>query len=233
MQEPFFVQRLFGSIARRYDLANHLLSGGLDFLWRRRVARTVAGWQPQSILDLATGSGDIALTLSRHLPRARIIGADFCVPMLRKAVRKGVHPVLAADGLALPFADAVFDVVTVAFGLRNMASWPGALREIHRVLRPGGNILILDFSLPPAPLRWIYRPYLHRVLPWIAGRLTGERAAYEYLGDSIERFPSGAAMCALLESAGFVSPRAEGLSGGIVSLYTARAGAAASFAFVA
>ncbi|MEI8234745.1 MAG: ubiquinone/menaquinone biosynthesis methyltransferase [Verrucomicrobiota bacterium] len=221
MQEPPFVQRLFGSIARRYDLANHLLSGGLDLLWRRRVARIVAGWRPESVLDLATGSGDIALTLRRHVPGARIVGADFCVPMLRQAVRKGVRPVIAADGLALPFADAAFDAVTVAFGLRNMASWPGALREMRRVLRPGGNVLILDFSLPPAPLRWIYRPYLHHGLPWIAGRLTGERAAYEYLGASIERFPSGAAMCALLESAGFTSPRAEPLSGGIVSLYTA------------
>ena len=223
MQEPPFVQRLFGAIARRYDLANHLLSGGLDFLWRRRVARIVAGWRPDRILDLATGSGDIALTLRRHVPGARIVGADFCVPMLREAVRKGVSPVLAADGLALPFADAVFDVVTVSFGLRNMASWPGALREMRRVLRPGGHALILDFSVPPAPLRWIYRPYLHHVLPWIAGRLTGERAAYEYLGDSIERFPSGAAMCALLAEAGFATPHAARLSGGIVSLYTATA----------
>ncbi|MDD5349103.1 MAG: ubiquinone/menaquinone biosynthesis methyltransferase [Chthoniobacteraceae bacterium] len=223
MQEPSFVQHLFGAIARRYDLANHLLSGGLDFLWRRRVARIVAGWQPETLLDLATGSGDIALALRRRMPRVRIVGADFCVPMLREAVRKGVDPVIAADGLALPFADAVFDGVTVAFGLRNMASWPGALREMRRVLRPGGHLLILDFSLPPAPLRWVYRPYLHRVLPWIAGRLTGERAAYEYLGDSIERFPSGAAMCALLEEAGFASPRAERLSCGIVSLYTATA----------
>jgi len=143
--------------------------------------------------------------------------------MLREAVRKGLTPVLAADGLALPFADAVFDVVTVSFGLRNMASWPGALCEMRRVLRPGGHALILDFSVPPAPLRWVYRPYLHRVLPWIAGRLTGERAAYEYLGESIERFPSGAAMCALLAEAGFAAPHAARLSGGIVSLYTATA----------
>lgn len=227
MQEPLvttpspFVQRLFGTIAGRYDLANHLLSGGLDFLWRRRVARTVAAWQPRQILDLATGSGDIALALRRCIPGARIVGADFCVPMLREAVRKGVAPVIAADGMALPFADGAFDALTVAFGLRNMASWPGALAEMRRVLRPGGHVLILDFSLPPAPLRWVYRPYLHRVLPWIAGRLTGERAAYEYLGESIERFPSGADMCALLEQAGFAAPLAEPLSGGIVSLYTA------------
>ena len=223
MQEPRFVQGLFGAIARRYDLANHLLSGGLDFLWRRRAARIVRGWQPRRILDLATGSGDVALSLRRACPQAQLVGADFCVPMLREARRKNSGPVVAADGLALPFAAESFDVVTVAFGLRNMASWPEALAQMHRVLRPGGHVLILDFSVPPAPLRWVYRPYLHRVLPWIAGCLTGERGAYEYLGDSIERFPSGAAMCRLLEEAGFASPSAERLTGGIVSLYTGRA----------
>ena len=223
MQEPRFVQGLFGAIARRYDLANHLLSGGLDFLWRRRAARIVRGWQPGRILDLATGSGDVALSLRRACPQAQLVGADFCVPMLREAQRKNSGPVVAADGLALPFAAESFDVVTVAFGLRNMASWPEALAQMHRVLRPGGHVLILDFSVPPAPLRWVYRPYLHHVLPWIAGCLTGERSAYEYLGDSIERFPSGAAMCRLLEEAGFASPSAERLTGGIVSLYTGRA----------
>ena len=222
MQEPRFVQSLFGAIARRYDLANHLLSGGLDFFWRRRAARLVRGWNPGRILDLATGSGDVALTLRRHCPDAQIVGADFCVPMLREAVKKGSGPVVAADGLALPFAVGAFDVVTVAFGLRNMASWPGALGEMHRVLRPGGQVLILDFSVPPPPFRGIYRVYLHRILPKVAGWLTGERGAYEYLGDSIERFPAGKAMCALLESAGFSEPSARRLSGGIVSLYTAK-----------
>ena len=221
--EPRFVQGLFGAIARRYDLANHLLSGGLDFLWRRRAARIVRGWQPRRILDLATGSGDVALSLRRACQEAQIVGADFCVPMLREARRKNSGPVVAADGLALPFAAESFDVVTVAFGLRNMASWPEALAQMHRVLKPGGHVLILDFSVPPAPLRWVYRPYLHHILPWIAGCLTGERGAYEYLGDSIERFPSGAAMCRLLEEAGFASPSAERLTGGIVSLYTGRA----------
>jgi len=222
LQEPRFVQNLFGAIARRYDLANHLLSGGLDFFWRRQAARIVHAWTPKRILDLATGSGDVALTLRNHCPEAQIVGADFCVPMLHEARRKGSGPVAAADGLALPFATGIFDVVTVAFGLRNMASWPGALSEMHRVLRPGGHVLILDFSVPPPPLRWLYRPYLHRVLPWIAGVLTGERGAYEYLGESIEKFPSGQAMCQLLTSAGFTEPRAERLSGGIVSLYTGK-----------
>jgi len=221
LQEPRFVQTLFGTIAHRYDLANRLLSGGMDVFWRRRAARKVRAWNPAVLLDLATGSGDVALTLKRHCPATRIIGADFCVPMLQEARKKGFVDVVAADGMALPFPAESFDAVTVAFGLRNMASYLEALREMRRVLRPGGHVLILDFSVPPPPLRWIYRPYLHHILPRIAGMLTGERGAYEYLGESIEKFPSGEAMKDLLRSAGFRDPEAEPLTGGIVSLYTA------------
>ncbi len=215
------VQTMFGAIARRYDLANHLLSGGLDFLWRRRSARLVRAWQPRLILDLATGSGDLALTLAAACPASHVVGADFCEPMLREARRKGLRDLVVADALALPFGDETFDVVTVAFGLRNMASWPAALGEMRRVLKPGGHLLVLDFSVPPPPLRWIYRPYLHHVLPRLAALLTGEKAAYDYLGDSIEKFPHGAAMCALLTASDFTSPTCEPLTGGIVSLYTA------------
>lgn len=218
------VRALFSSIARRYDLANHLLSGGLDFFWRQRAARLVRSWRPTRILDLATGSGDLALTLRAACPEALIIGADFCHPMLRIAQRKKVPHLVNADGLALPFAEAVFDVVTVAFGLRNMASWPGALAEMRRVLKPGGRLLILDFSIPRAPMVWLYRPYLHHILPRIAALLTQEKAAYEYLGDSIEKFPHGAAMCGLLEESGLEDANCDPLHGGIVSLYTAARG---------
>ena len=214
------VRAMFGAIARRYDLANHLLSGGLDFLWRRRVARIVRGWKPERVLDLATGSGDLALALRAACPSAHVVGADFCEPMLAEAGRKGLTDLVLADALALPFPDASFDVVTVAFGLRNMESWPGALSEMARVLAPGGHVLVLDFSLPRAPLRWIYRPYLHHVLPRVAAWVTGERGAYEYLGESIEKFPRGAEMCALLHAAGFAGAACEPLSGGIVSIYT-------------
>ncbi len=215
------VQSMFEKIARRYDLANHLLSGGLDFWWRRRAARQVRAWQPQRLLDLATGSGDLALTLAAACPGTHIVAADFCEPMLELARRKGVPNLVVADALALPFAEAEFDVVTVAFGLRNMASWPRALSEMRRVLRPGGHLLVLDFSLPSPPLRWFYRRYLHHVLPRFAALVTGEKAAYDYLGDSIEKFPHGPAMGALLQEAGFISPTSEPLTGGIVSLYTA------------
>lgn len=215
-----FVRSLFSSIAGRYDLANHLLSGGLDFFWRRRATRIVKSWKPARILDLATGSGDLALTLRAACPQALIVGADFCHPMLRIARGKGVEHLVTADGLALPFADAAFDVVTVAFGLRNMASWPGALIEMRRVLRPGGHVLVLDFSVPPAPLVWLYRPYLHHILPRIANLVTRQKAAYDYLGDSIEKFPHGPAMCRLLTDAGLEQAAFHPLSGGIVTLYT-------------
>ena len=174
---------MFAAIAGRYDLANHLLSGGLDFFWRNRAARIVRAWHPGRILDLATGSGDLALKIQGVCPEALVVGADFCHEMLRVARRKGVRHLLTADGLKLPFADGSFDVVTVAFGLRNMESWPRALAEMRRILHPGGHLLILDFSIPGPPLRWAYRPYLHHVLPRIAAFLTREKEAYEYLGD--------------------------------------------------
>ena len=215
------VRTMFSAIAHRYDLANHLLSGGLDFFWRKRAAKIVQAWQPARILDLATGSGDLALTIRAACPGSFLVGADFCHPMLLRAQRKGLDRLVTADGLHLPFADASFDALTIAFGLRNMESWPRGLGEMRRVLRPGGHVLILDFSIPPPPLRWLYRPYLHHALPRLAALLTGEKSAYDYLGDSIENFPSGAAMCALLRETGFENPVSEPLSGGIVSLYTA------------
>lgn len=221
MQDPAKVRGIFSSIAARYDLANHLLSGGLDFLWRARTVRMVAAKKPRVILDLATGSGDLALALRKKIPDARVIGADFCLPMLQVAVRKGLRPVVVADGTRLPFAADSFDAVTVAFGLRNMESWPEALREMARVLRPGGGLFLLDFSMPRPPLAAAYRFYLHRVLPKIAGLLTGHRAGYEYLGESIESFPSGPAMCRLIGENGFCEARALPLAAGIVSIYTA------------
>ena len=215
------VRTMFSAIAHRYDLANHLLSGGLDFFWRKRAAQIVKTWQPSRILDLATGSGDLALTIRAACPGSFLVGADFCHPMLLHAQRKGLANLVTADGLHLPFADASFDALTIAFGLRNMESWPRGLGEMRRVLRPGGHVLVLDFSIPPPPLRWLYRPYLHHALPRIAALLTGEKSTYEYLDDSIENFPAGDAMCVLLRETGFENPVCEPLSGGIVSLYTA------------
>lgn len=221
MQNPAQVSGIFSDIAERYDTANHLLSAGLDFLWRRRAARIVAGWRPAMVLDLATGSGDLALCMRRAIPSARVIGADFCLPMLRVAARKGLRPLVIADGMCLPFATGSFDAVTVAFGLRNMASWSAAVSEMSRVLKPGGHLLVMDFSMPRPPLAAIYRFYLHRVLPLAAGAITGNRKGYEYLGESIESFPSGPEMCALITRNGLREARALPLAAGIVSIYTA------------
>jgi demethylmenaquinone methyltransferase/2-methoxy-6-polyprenyl-1,4-benzoquinol methylase len=212
---------MFGRIARRYDLANHVLSGGADFLWRRRAAKIVEGWQPKRVLDLAAGSGDLALAIQRRLPQAAITVADFSPEMLEIARRKGVRETVLADALKLPFETTSFDCVTVAFGLRNMADWDAALSEMARVLRPLGHLLILDFSLPVGALRPAYRFYLHRCLPLFASLVTGQKAAYDYLGGSIEKFPSGAAMLELIERNGFATATAEPLTGGIATIYTA------------
>ena len=212
---------MFGRVARRYDLANHVLSAGLDFWWRERASEIVRQWQPTRVLDLATGSGDLALTIARKLPDAEIVGADFSAEMLTIARAKGLPQTVVADALHLPFPDESFDVVTVAFGLRNMEDWGGALREMARVLVAGGHLLVLDFSLPGGGLRRIYRAYLHHILPRIAGLITGEQGAYQYLGASIENFPNGPEMCALITENHFRHATAEPLSAGIVTIYCA------------
>lgn len=222
-QNPSFVRRTFAAIATRYDLANHLLSGGCDFLWRAKAARLVAATNPKKILDLATGSGDLAHALSKANPAAQIVGADFCLPMLEVARGKNIPRLIQADGLNLPFQSDTFDALTVAFGLRNMASWEKALQEMSRVLRPEGFLLVMDFSLPRiAPICELYRLYLHNVLPRIAALLTGNKEAYEYLGSSIESFPRDAEMFALLQRCGYEQPRQFALCFGIASIYTAR-----------
>ncbi len=226
-KNPEFVKRTFASIATRYDFANHLLSGGMDFLWRKKLATLVSAAAPRHLLDLATGSGDLALALAKTNPGTMITAADFCLPMLAEARRKGVPNLVQADGLALPFADGSFDVVTVAFGLRNMADWGGALEEMRRVLRAEGVLFVMDFSIPESP--WVlpvYRFYLHRVLPWLAEMATGRREAYEYLGGSIEEFPSGLAMNALLKARGFACEPPRMLAFGAVTIYCARVPAA-------
>lgn len=216
------MQRTFSAIAGRYDLANHLLSGGMDFLWRARAARLIASRSPRRILDLATGSGDLLQSLRQACPEAQVVGADFCLPMLEVAHQKKLPSLVQADGLCLPFRDGTFDALTVAFGLRNMASWEKALREMARILQPGGQLLVMDFSMPSwTPFRGIYRLYLHHVLPRLAAAITGNKEAYEYLGASIESFPRDQAMLTLIESCGWEKARCQPLCFGIAAIYTA------------
>ena len=220
--QPAYVREMFGAIATRYDLANHLLSCGIDFYWRARAAQIVEAWQPRTIADLATGTGDLALALQKKLPHAELTGVDFLPEMLELARRKGVRRLVLADAMKLPFDDGSFDCVTIAFGLRNLENCSAALTEMWRVLNAGGHLLVLEFSLPTtAILRAAYRFYLHRCLPLLGSFLTQKKSAYDYLGDSIEEFPSGDVMSELMRATGYVSPTFECLTGGIVTIYTA------------
>lgn len=219
MPDAVYVRDAFARIADRYVLTNHVLSLGADIWWRRVVTSRIRKWKPQSLLDVASGTGDLALEIQDACPQCEVIASDFCAEMLAHASSRGMEHTVVADALALPFPDAGFDVVTVAFGLRNMADYPAGLREMLRVLKPGGRLVILDFSLPDGMLRGPYRFYLHHVLPRMAGWLTGQKDAYEYLGGSIEQFPSGPGMIRLLESCGFTLADATPLTFGVVTVY--------------
>ena len=231
MPDPRAVNTMFARIAGRYDLANHLLSGGVDYWWRQRLVRAVHDARPGSVLDLATGSGDVAFALADGLPPGvEVTGMDFCQPMLDEAVRKragsgrwkGIE-FKQGDGLALPLPAASFDAITVSFGLRNMADRHKALLEMRRVLRPGGRLFVLEFSQPSFWFRPFYYAYLKFVLPVVAAVVTGDRSAYEYLGGSIESFPDRAAMSAEIHRAGFNEVRATAMTFGIVALHEAQA----------
>jgi demethylmenaquinone methyltransferase/2-methoxy-6-polyprenyl-1,4-benzoquinol methylase len=219
MPDAVYVHDAFARIADRYVLTNHVLSFGMDIVWRKIVTARIRKWKPSRLLDVASGTGDLALEIQDQCPLCDVIASDFCADMLVHATQRGMAKTLVADALDLPFQDAEFDVVTVAFGLRNMADYPAALREMHRILKPGGRLLILDFSLPNGIMRIPYRWYLHNVLPHMAGLLTGQKDAYEYMGGSIEAFPSGKVMTELLESCGYTKTTATPITFGVCTLY--------------
>lgn len=232
MPDPTAVNSMFGRIAKRYDLANRLLSGGVDKSWRRRLVKEVRASHPRDILDLATGSGDVAFALSEGLSeQTKITGMDFCQPMLDQAEQKkktaGVNAYhniefRQGDGLALPLPDECYDAVTISFGLRNLADRHRGLQEMRRVLRPGGTLFVLEFSQPHRWFRLLYYFYLRRVLPTFAGWVTGDRAAYVYLNDTITQFPDRAGLSAEISEAGFSSVSAHPLTLGIVALHIAQ-----------
>jgi len=233
MPDPAAVNAMFGRIAGRYDIANRLLSGGLDVFWRRRLVQEVACTNPASIVDLATGSGDVAFALRRRLgPAVEITGMDFCQPMLDEAERKQARlrldgPPIAfrlGDAMDIPLPDRSVDAVTISFGLRNTADRGRALREMRRILtRPRGHLFVLEFS---QPYRWfapVYFFYLRHLLPRIAALVTGDKSAYDYLCGSIEAFPDRPAICREIRDAGFTEVRAIPLTLGTVALHIARA----------
>jgi len=221
MPDAVYVHDAFARIADRYVMTNHVLSCGMDIWWRKVVTSRIKKWQPVKLLDVASGTGDLALEIQNACPQCEVIASDFCAEMLVHATNRGIKQTVVADALNLPYEEGEFDVVTVAFGLRNMADYPAGLREMRRVLKPGGRLVILDFSLPNGILRGPYRWYLHHVLPHFAGWLTGQKDAYEYLGGSIEAFPSGTGMTSLLESCGYGETAFDPITFGVVTIYQA------------
>jgi demethylmenaquinone methyltransferase/2-methoxy-6-polyprenyl-1,4-benzoquinol methylase len=224
---------MFAGIAGRYDLLNHLLSGNVDKRWRRLVAHTL---QPSlvegaRVLDVACGTGDLSLVLA-SAGAGHVVGLDFCRPMLEIARRKAatgsrVIPFVEGDALRLPFADETFDAVTIAFGLRNLAGVADGLSELRRILRPDGRVAVLEFSSPVLPgFRALFRFYFTRVLPRIGGLVSGARGAYEYLPDSVSRFPDQKRLVELMREAGFADVSYRNLTGGIAALHTGTRAAA-------
>jgi demethylmenaquinone methyltransferase/2-methoxy-6-polyprenyl-1,4-benzoquinol methylase len=225
-----WVRGMFGRVARRYDLANHLLSFNIDRHWRSHTVRRVRPMLERPgarVLDLCCGTGDLTLELARSLAAANqnVLGSDFCHPMLvaarDKMARRNARAVLfEADALRLPLRDGSLDLLTVAFGFRNLANYEAGVAEIRRVLRPGGMAAILEFSQPPnSAFRALYNFYSRRILPWIGGALSGSRDAYTYLPESVRKFPSARELAEAMQQAGFENVSFEYLTGGIVALH--------------
>jgi len=231
------VQGMFAQIAPRYDLVNRILSGGIDIWWRRVAVKRAPPPTTGAMLDVCTGTGDLALAYAAHCQAGvRVVAADFCQPMLNcgieKSKRIGTPPHgkgvavewIAADAMDLPFPDATFDLVTVSFGLRNIADTARGLAEMARVCKPGGRLAILEFSLPTNPVvRSGYLWYFRNVLPWIGNAVARNAAdAYTYLNQSVEAFPSGIALADLIRTAGFDRVEIVPLTFGIAAISLAR-----------
>jgi len=223
------VREMFASIATRYDLLNHLLSVNVDKRWRRIAASRVRekllpSPEASTILDVACGTGDLAQTLFESTG-ARIVATDFCRPMLTIAAGKVERQIrfVEGDALSLPFDDQCFDLVTIAFGLRNLSNPEEGLRELRRVLKPGGWVAVLEFSKPAnRVLRPFFGFYFSTILPMMGGIISGSRSAYTYLPDSVRRFPDQEKLLRLMQQAGFAQVSYENLTGGIAALHLGR-----------
>jgi demethylmenaquinone methyltransferase / 2-methoxy-6-polyprenyl-1,4-benzoquinol methylase len=216
-----WVRGMFGRIAGRYDLLNHLLSFNLDKRWRARTVKRVSDIlaRPDArVLDLCCGTGDVLLALEDH--QAWISGSDFCHPMLLEARRKTRSPLFEADALALPLKNNSLDLITCAFGFRNLANYDKGLEEVLRVLKPGGVAAILEFSQPTnRAFGALYQFFSNHVLPRIGGMVSGSTDAYSYLPESIKKFPGADDLAAQMESAGFKKVEFERMTGGAVALH--------------
>lgn len=212
---------MFDAIAPRYDLLNAFLSLGVDRAWRREAVAWALAKQPAHVLDVATGTADLAIALRRAAPASAVVGIDFSEPMLAigraKADRVGVDVRLEwGDGADLPYADASFDAVTIAYGLRNFGDVDAGLREFRRVLRPGGRLVVLEFPPPPRGLFGrLFRAYFTRVVPWLGGVISGRREAYAYLPASVMAFPAPEALADRMRRAGFRDVRYRLQTGGV------------------
>ena len=221
------------ALTPRYDLANHLLSANVDKYWRNHTVKQVADvlLKPGArVLDLACGTGDLLIALERKAGRG-LMGSDFCHPMLTgassKLTRQGLRSVLVeSDALALPFADASLDLITISFGYRNLANYRAGLVEMRRVLRPGGALAILEFTNPPnAAFAAVYNWYSRKVLPVLGGVISGTREAYEYLPASVRKFPEAPELAQMMRDAGFAGVEWEYLTFGIAALHIGRVSA--------
>lgn len=227
-KKPDQIRRMFASIAHRYDLLNHLLSLSIDRWWRCVTTReVVSALDPNSLLlDLCTGTGDLALGFARHI---RVVGCDFCHPMLLRGIEKSRRQGLShrlrfveADALHLPFPAERFQGVSVAFGLRNLEQTEKGLREMHRVLQPGGCLAILEFAVPTLPgFRHLYLFYFTRILPRIGELISGREGPYSYLPESVKEFPDPPKLERIIAQVGFSRVRHRSLTGGVAMLYLA------------
>ena len=224
------VRVMFDAIARRYDLLNWVLSLGIDRRWRARLVGGVRRQRPATVLDVATGTGDLAIAVGRALPTAAVTGVDLSPGMLRIGREKVAarfpgreFPMVEGDAERLPFDEGRFEAVTCGFGVRNFENLTRGLSEMYRVLVPQGRVYILEFSMPSRhnALGWLYRFYFRRILPAVGRLVSRDARAYSYLPESVGEFPYGEPFCRLLTEAGFVRPQKRRLTGGIAMIYTA------------
>jgi demethylmenaquinone methyltransferase/2-methoxy-6-polyprenyl-1,4-benzoquinol methylase len=231
-QAAAWVRGMFGQIVPRYDLLNHLLSMNIDRYWRARTVARVSHVLERPgtrVLDICCGTGDLMLAL-RKRSRGAVYGSDFCHPMLvaarEKIERRGARsPLFEADALELPLADASLDLITVAFGFRNLANYQRGLEQLLRILKPGGLLAILEFSTPPNPLlSRLYGFYSRAVLPTLGGWISGSKEAYSYLPESVRKFPDAGGLADQMRAAGFTNVRFERMTAGIVALHLGERG---------